>query len=275
MTGTASTTTWGGAVEVVGQVASISAVLAPLGFGQVAPGRGPERLFVAYDTDADRWLSLRLVIGGRPTRRSIADPTGFRSALRRMRAVRGNRSVWVALLGPDGTGKSSLAAGLARSLAVPASRFYGGLYPTGRRRYRLPGIGTAATLIRLWRTTALAIVASRRGRVVIFDRHPLDAALPLQGRAGRLHRWRSAVLARACPRPDLLVILDAPVHVLHRRRREQPAAVLEAQRHGYAALAGTIPGSIVIDATGELDAVRRQVTDVIWRAYVERRARTA
>jgi thymidylate kinase len=272
MTGLASATSEHGALEVVDDERSISAVLAPLGFGEVAPGRGPERLFVAYDAADDRWLRLRLLMGHRPTRRSTIGATGLRSARRGMRAIRGNASLWVALLGPDGTGKSSLAAGLARSLAVPVSRFYGGLYPAGRRRYRLPGVGTAATLIRLWRTTALATFASRRGRVVIFDRHPLDAALPIQG-AGRLHRWRSAILARACPRPDLLVVLDAPVDVLHGRRREQPAEVLEVQRRSYAALARTIPASIVVDATNELDDVRRHLTDVIWRAYAERRAR--
>ena len=254
-----------------GTVRAITAVLAPLGFAEIGPERGPGHPFVAYDAEADRWLRLEVSVAPGGGRR-VATGTGtVARAWRRIRGAAHRRSLRVALLGPDGAGKSSLAAELARSLPIPVRRFYGGLYPVGRRQFRLRGLGTAATILRLWRTSARATVAGWLGRLVVFDRYPLDALVLLPEGAGRLHRWRAALLARSCPRPDLVIVLDAPVAVLHERRREQAVDVLEAQRRRYADLARTTPGAVVVAATADIDGVRRRVTEAIWKAHAERR----
>ena len=260
------------AVGVVGgDVRTITAVLAPLGFAEIGPERGPDHPFVAYDAEADRWL--RLDVSTAPSGGPWAT-TGRRTvvnAWQRLRGAARRGSLRVALLGPDGAGKSSLAAELARSLPIPVRRFYGGLYPVGRRQFRLRGLGTAATILRLWRTSARATVAAWLGRLVVFDRYPLDALVLLQDGAGRLHRWRGVLLARSCPRPDLLIVLDAPVEVLHERRQEQAVDVLEVQRHRYADLARATPGTVVVAAATEIDDVRRRVIEVVWRTHADRR----
>lgn len=264
------------AVGVVGgTVTDIAAVLAPLGFAAIGPERGRSHTFVAYDAEADRWLRLEVSVasgGGH----GIATGTGtVASAWRHLRGASRRRSLRVALLGPDGAGKSSLAAELARSLPIPVRRYYGGLYPVGRRQFPIRGLGTAATILRLWLTFARAGVANRFGRLVVFDRYPLDALVLVPDGAGRLHRWRAVLLARSCPRPDLVVVLDAPVAVLHERRHEQADHVLETQRRRYADLARTTPGAVVVDAASDADGVRRRVTDVIWAAHARRRGTAA
>jgi len=119
-----------------------------------------------------------------------------------------HRPPTIALIGPDGSGKSTIARRVADALPVPARYLYMGvnlessseMLPTTRlvlsakrRRGRRPDmtartgppepgvagvVGSARGLIRIaawtaeeWYRAALAWRARRRGRVVIFDRH--------------------------------------------------------------------------------------------------------
>jgi thymidylate kinase len=179
----------------------------------------------------------------------------------------------VAVLGPDGAGKSSLTAAVARSFILPVREFYAGLYPADRRRFSKPGLATVALLLRLWRLAVGAAWHRRRGRLVLFDRYAYDARLPLPPSAGRRTRLRRALLARSLPTPDLVVVLDAPAEVLLSRRREHPIEVVEAQRRRYAELADSVPDGVIVDASPDADSVRRTVTDLIWRRYVGRQIR--
>lgn len=243
--------------------------LAPLGFVEVAQGGG--RHLVTYDVDSDVWLAVQLAGERGPVVRRLlrrgAAPSG--PAGRRVRVPRG---LSVALMGPDGAGKSTLLEAIATTFAVPVRRYYAGLYAADRRRRlpRLRGLGTVALLLSLWRIAAEAAYHRARGRLVVFDRYPYDALLPLSGRVRRVARWRRAVLARACPAPDVTVVLDAPAAVLRGRRDEQPLEVVEAQRRRYAHLAATLPGGVVVDTQDGADAVRRRVTALVWRRYLAR-----
>jgi thymidylate kinase len=90
------------------------------------------------------------------------------------------------------------------------------------------------------------------------------AAAGSRGRA--VTRLRRRLLAGALPSPDVLVVLDAPAEVLRARKGEHDLATLQAQRDRYRALAGR-PGAVLVDATADADAVRREVTDVVWRRW--------
>lgn len=242
---------------------AVRPVLADVGFAEVGPDPAGGRLFAAYDAESDRWLRLRLV----PNRA----PAGSRRGSR----MRRQSGLIVAVLGPDGSGKSTLTATLAESFVLPVRLFYAGLYPADRRRFRQPGIGTVALLLRLWR---LAIESSRersRGRLVLFDRYAYDARLPMPSDVGRRTRLRRAFLARALPTPDLVIVLDAPVDVLLGRRQEHQAEVIAAQRRRYAELAQEIRDAVVVDASQDAATVRRTVTGLIWARFVERRGSRA
>jgi thymidylate kinase len=181
--------------------------------------------------------------------------------------LRSRRGMTVALVGPDGAGKSSSAAALARSFPLAARTVYMSPAMPPRRGPAPRGAGLAlrigAQLARWCRGQALRL----RGRLVLFDRYAYDALLPARwplGPRGRLRRW---LLGHACPAPQLIVVLDAPGELLHARTGEHDPAVLEAERRAYLHLARGRARAIVIDATREPDRVRRDVTAAIWAAY--------
>ncbi|MEO8229722.1 MAG: hypothetical protein ABI628_08165 [Chloroflexota bacterium] len=252
-------------VRLAGAPDAVRTILAGLGFAEVDGEAGSSRTYATYDPDADRWLRLRL----EPTQATDHAGGGDRAATGR------GPGLMVALLGPDGAGKSSLTASIARSFGLPVRKFYAGLYPADRRRFRQPGLGTIALLLRLWRLAIGATWHRRQGRLVLFDRYAYDARLPLPPSAGRRTRLRRALLARALPTPDLVIVLDAPAEVLLGRRAEHPIEVVEAQRRRYAELARSVPDGVIVDASADADSVRRSVTALIWRRYVARQARRA
>jgi thymidylate kinase len=177
----------------------------------------------------------------------------------------------VALLGPDGAGKSTLSTALERSFPTPVRRFYLGLYGRGAGgggrgpgdRFGLPG-----RLAWLWRRSLEARWQQARGRLVVFDRHVLDlAAAPVgSGRRARLRRW---LLVRACPTPDLALVLDVPGVELYRRKGEHDPEALERQRERYLDLTQRLRRSAVVDASAEPELVRRRAVAAIWRAVAE------
>ncbi len=207
--------------------------------------------------------------------RRLPSVTG-RLALHRLlrRAARvlpflGGRGLSVALLGPDGAGKSTLSAALADSFPVPVRRIYLGVYGRGLDgatkgsggRLGLPG-----RLVWVWRRSLSAAWQRSRGRIVVFDRHVLDLALGAPG-SGRKARIRRRLLVRAAPTPGLSVVLDVPGDELFRRKGEHDPVALEGQRARYLELADRLPSAAVIDASADADTVRRRVIAAIWAAY--------
>jgi len=182
------------------------------------------------------------------------------------------RGVSVALLGPDGAGKSSTIEAVKREAWLPVRVIYMGLYqgtPRDRRRSRLrpPGIGLAATLLRQQARWLASVYHRRRGRLVLFDRYTFDSLLPPDRELSAPGRVRRRLLARACPAPDVTLILDAPAEVLYRRKREYDVPTLERHRHGYLSLLGQVPRAAVIDADGPVEKTVREVLDAAWEAY--------
>ncbi len=171
----------------------------------------------------------------------------------------------VALLAPDGAGKSTVAASLSGALPVPVRTLYLGLYGACMPRppIAVPGAGflTRLTTVR-WRWLVGRWHRMRR-QVVVFDRHPIEARLAKPGSTA-LARFRQRMLARAAPLPDLVVVLDAPGTVLAARKPEHDAASLEASRMAYLALAATLPNAVVVDATQPAAEVRRTIVKLIW-----------
>jgi thymidylate kinase len=181
----------------------------------------------------------------------------------------------VALLGPDGTGKSTIAAGVARSFPFPARVVYMGLW---QKSTRLPlrGIPGSDLLVRLlitWRRYLLSRAHRARRRLVIFDRYPYDALLGLQQSPSRRERLYLSALGRSLPSPDLVLVLDTPGAVAYARKGEHDASHLEADRRGFLALRGRLPRVEIVDANRPLEAVQRDVMARIWDAY-RRRWRT-
>ncbi len=176
----------------------------------------------------------------------------------------------VALLAPDGAGKSTLVTALRDRFVAPVHSVYMGLYQGGSGRRggtRLPGAGLARLLVTQWRRYLTARYRQAGGQLVLFDRYGYDARLPTRGDAGPLRRLRRWLIAHACPPPDLVVILDAPGDVLFARKGEHSPALLEEQRQAYLRMCRTLRRAAVVDARCDADELRRRVTALIWDQY--------
>jgi thymidylate kinase len=219
------------------------------------------------------------------------------------------RPFTVAILGPDGAGKSAVTAQLPAALPFPSRRVYMGvnleasnlvlpstrlllhikrrlgerpdLAPsspeaatgpgTGGRR-RLPAmvrrVGHTLTLLgEEWFRQAMIWRYLRRGEVVLLDRHFLfdyyfaDVAPGVPRPLTR--RFHGFLLRRVYPRPDLVVVLDAPAEVLYSRKGEGTLESLRRRRDDYLGLRGLVDCSAVVDATRPLEVVVAETAAVV------------
>ncbi|HWS35453.1 MAG TPA: thymidylate kinase [Actinoplanes sp.] len=211
-----------------------------------------------------------------------------------------SRGVVVALVGTDGSGKSTVAAELDERLRhcglTTATAYFGmarGNLPgvaLARRVLGVGGTGPATgpdtgrpghldhgTLRRLaawyyageygWRYLRAVVPSLVRGRVVIADRWVYDLRdSPWPGSpAARVAEW-------LVPAPDLLVLPDAPAEVIHRRKPERSESEQRAQQERFHRLLAEKPArcaEVVVDTSGPADG---QVTALV--AAVIRAAHT-
>ena len=115
--------------------------------------------------------------------------------------ARRRRGVAVAVVGPDGAGKSSVVMSLTRTYPFPVLSYYAGQYQGGGGALsRVPGGHTLALLQRQARQSVVALGHALRGRVVVFDRYAYDSLLARPGAPVKT-RLRRAVLGRVALRP--------------------------------------------------------------------------
>jgi thymidylate kinase len=222
----------------------------------------------------------------------------------------------VAIIGPDGAGKSTITELLEHEpMPAPVKRIYMGvnleasslMLPTtrlalavksarGRRsdmvapsRQPEPSTGNPvrravkgglkATRLVMWVAEewfrqVVAEYHRRRGAIVVFDRHFYADYFHFDVAAGHRRSASSRVhgflLQHAYPKPDLVICLDAPGHVLFERKHEASPEWLEQRRRQYLQLADEVPEFVVVDVDRPLGDVTRDVATVITE-FVEKR----
>ena len=172
---------------------------------------------------------------------------------------------FLVVVGPDGVGKTTLARALLARVGDRGRYFHFIPNPLhtlqhspsddappldkhrerGSRTVGLLRIGWI--LIRAWISYFLAIrPAVRSGSVVIGDRwlygyvvQPL--ALKFYG-----PEWVARLMLRLMPRPDLVMVLDAPAEVIRERKAQLSVAEIEAERRQWARIPGR---TLNLDAT--------------------------
>jgi len=181
------------------------------------------------------------------------------------------RGIALALLGVDGAGKSTIASRVAASCPLPVRSVHMALWSDDESSQLTRRAATIALRpLRAFGCWSVGFGHRLLGRTVIFDRYVFDAHLPPSPPHARLKRLYLAALARACPAPDEVVLLDIPGR-LAAERKDEDGTTLESQRRAYAALAARLPGVIVVDAAQPVASVEAAVNELLWRMLARRR----
>jgi len=198
----------------------------------------------------------------------------------------------VVLLGPDGAGKSSVIDALSPSLAGAFARSTcRGFAPPLHRLFRrsrhptdqphaLPARSLLISLLRAGYWFAYATLgygslrlALARSTLVLNDRHLIDILVdPKRYRYGG-PVWLMWAIWRLSPKPDLIILLDAPPEVLQARKQEVSFEESARQRRAYLSLVRSMRNGHVVDAARPLQHVTRDVSDIILRHLTMRIAR--
>jgi thymidylate kinase len=161
------------------------------------------------------------------------------------------RGFVLAVVGPDGAGKTTLATAIASSVDVPTHRSHLGLWGEHAVRRAPRGIGFATRLLRRRWRLSVGRWHRRRGHLVIHDRFPTDALLDAAGHTTGT-RLRRRLLAGGHDRADLVVLLDAPGPLLAARTGGDPEHA-EDRRRAYHRILPSIPDVVVVDADRPVD----------------------
>lgn len=209
------------------------------------------------------------------------------------------RTPVIAVLGPDGAGKSTILAGIEERV----KGVFGGVTAFHWRPGVLPDIGVATRqrtktggpttdpharpahpwpigLARLFYYSADYVLgwysrvadARARNRLVVFDRYAYDMIVDPRRFRFKLPRPALALAVWLAPRPDLVFCLDAPAGVLQERKTEVSFAETERQRAAYCQFTAALPQGHIIDANRPVPEI---CDDMLARLFARMRSANA
>ncbi len=213
-------------------------------------------------------------------------------ALRRLRRWREPTGIHVVLLGADGSGKSTIVSGLAAGLA-PAFRHVASTHlapalfrsarashtvtaPHSRRpRSSVGSLAKAAYWLLDYSLGYYARIrpALARSTLVLFDRYLLDALVDPTRYRYRGPRWVLRLLWSLIPKPDLVILLDAPTELVRTRKQEVSRAETERQRWAYRKLVEALPTGHIVDAAQPVDRVATAAGTLVLDCLASRTSR--
>jgi O-antigen/teichoic acid export membrane protein len=252
-------------------------LLSPLG-AALSAAAGPafgrnDFIDAARSPDGDALMELGARLAGElRRRRSVPErlhvlTVRFARAARKPLLLKRRKGLSLALLGPNGVGKSTAATALQRSLPFELRIVYMGIWKVPEKpRGRMAAAAEVATRpLRIWFRYIVAQYHQFRGRVIVFDRYVYDALLPASPPLLRTKRVYFRFLARALPRPCAVLFLDVPGEVAYGRKQESEPEELESERWLYSELIKRLPSLELIDASADADTVRAEITTIVWR----------
>ena len=217
---------------------------------------------------------------------------GSEREIRRYRRLSSHGGGWIALIGPSGAGKSAVIDAIRKQFskayqgihcieAGAASPAQGAnLLVEAENKHDPPQRGMYASIGQLIRLTfgffqayvIQIIPAIWHSKLVIFDRYVYDLLVDSQRFRYKGPQWLIHLATRLSPRPDLVILLDAPARVLQLRKPEFPLDEAVEQRASYLQLVRSMHDSVVINASKPLRDVIHDVESVIVDYYSRRTA---
>ena len=219
--------------------------------------------------------------------------------------VIGRKGLLVAFLGPDGSGKTTLARRLAAAHIFPTHYVYMGsgnyILPTShlierisrglRKKHndskmREEKIHILERLLRYLKETAklchdmaefltrylfLSYRFYRKGHLVINDRYIYDLLLDRE-RFGR-HPVIEKIILRLLPKPDLLLFLETSTQTMHQRKGEHSLDILESMKQGYRSLQEYFPNHQIIETDDTVTSSLNEIVGYLWKEYLINRSR--
>lgn len=205
------------------------------------------------------------------------------------------RGIFIAFLGPDGCGKSTLCKRIPQILQegfMPhgVKTFYWRpmLFPKIRKLlsyFRIKSISEDFTttgaqdrkpdnyfassirFIYYWLDFVLGSLkfnsVRARGGIVLFDRYYHDFFVYPERFRLRLPGWLLKIFMPIIPHPDIIFYLDADPNLLISRKEEISLDELKRQIHSYRHLVSSIPNAYIIDANQYLDKVIEDVSRIV------------
>jgi thymidylate kinase len=199
---------------------------------------------------------------------------------------------WIAFIGPDGCGKSSVIDAIRQQFAQVFREVrcfhmrpqFLRLKTNGKgaatNPHGQPARGLLASVAKVFYFAAdyslgylfLIAPALRLTQLIVFDRYFFDLLVDSKRVRYGGPAWLLRLAARVVPRPDLVILLDAPPEVLWSRKQEVPFNEVVRQRAAYLRLAGTLPSAIVVNAAQSPSDVIHDVIDGILDHFSRRTA---
>ena len=109
-------------------------------------------------------------------------------------------------------------------------------------------------------------IESRKGAMLLCDRYYHDLLIdPKRYRYGG-PLWAAQTIGHLMPRPNLWILLDAPVEVLQARKQEVTWEESDRQLRGYLSFVKKQQQAVIIDASNPIPQVVEEIVGVIQEA---------
>jgi thymidylate kinase len=209
-----------------------------------------------------------------------------------LRRIVNPTGAWIAIMGPDGAGKSAVIQAIRQQFSSVYSEvkcFH--LRPKSLLRRKetnqpvtdphgRPARGHILSIAKVFFFIAdywfgylgTFAPAMMRSQLIVFDRYMYDLLVDSKRVRYGGPAWLLRFAARVIPHPDLVILLDASPEVLWSRKQEVPFEEIERQREEYLQVAGRLSFARIVNAAQPLPDVIHDVNNAIVEHFERRTA---